>query len=497
MSTFTETFSQILNEYIYCSGKRNYQVAKEISAESSDIRKWRQGKVLPSDLRLEALGKKLPIDGEGMDKLRKNLYLARIEGKIGSCMQNCLNSIQNMLNEICLMDTGSDVGMDENDYIPKNTIVGKNNCCQTLRVIVRDEARQSFGEDVKIWGGGKYTEEFLKLIFGELHGTDISCKHLFRVARFQKGKTARRGYEIGSSTEIVKWLCADWDYTPRVSYSEYSDIESGVGSILCIVMTSRYLLQFMEYESNMVAFLRTDEKEIEFMGKKFQKQFHQAMLFGTFYVDLQELQHGLFRLEKKMKNSVYYLENMMCVYQLYPEEVLRSHFLGGQEEFDKYFSEHKERVKNLENKNFTEIMTTWGIEQFVKMGEIPELSREMYQIFDIEERILALENWKKRKKQYKENYHIINIKNLPWKKFFSICGDISQCFLWYNENEASGKGVYLEFKEVNVSEWMYQYVVFLRNSEFAWSDLEEIQFVNQQIEKLKENFQVSLGGGKA
>lgn len=342
------------------------------------------------------------------------------------------------------------------------------------------------------YGGGRDTEEnekILKTIYSVLHDTAIPCEHLFYISRMQKGKPVYQKERIQTVSRIAKWLCAKWNYTPKISYCEHPNAEIGIGSFYCIVMTSHYLLEFMHMDSNLVAFLRRDSREIELRQKRFQEYFNGAMKLAIVSASLPEIQKNLSCMEEKMVHSAYYLENFMCAGSLLSEERARmgKYCLKGDDNFSNLFTNYRKRVENLEKKQFTEIMTTVGVRHFTDTGELPDIPEDFYTHIGVDDRIWVMERWIAKKKAFPDRYHIINTDDMYWSKFFAVGGDEMQSMLWYIGEGGRAESVCLQFQETTICNWIYDYIKSLRYNKLAMSCEEQVRFVEEQIAWLKNH----------
>lgn len=343
-------------------------------------------------------------------------------------------------------------------------------------------------------GGGRDTEEnekILKIIYSVLYDTTIPCEHLFYTSRTQKGKPVYQKKRIEDVSRTAKWLCAKWNYIPKISYCEHPNAEIGIGSFYCIVMTSHYLLEFMDMNSNLVAFLRRDGREIELKQKRFQEYFNAAVMLTIVSTDLQEIQKNLSCMEEKMVHSAYYLENFMCACSLLSEEKARmgKYFLKGDDSFSALFTKYRKRIENLEKKQFTEIMTTVGVRHFTDTGELPDIPEDFYTHIGVDDRIWVMERWIAKKKAFPDRYHIINTDDMYWSKFFAVGGDEMQSMLWYIGEGDGGESVFLQFQEATICNWTHEYIQSLRYNKLAMSYEEQVQFVEEQIALLKNGLE--------
>lgn len=152
-----ETFSRMLSNYVSQSGKTNIQIASDLDVDKLDVVAWKEGKRFPSEAELEKMMELLVLPAEDRKTLEYSWYISRLKKREGRYAEECLDSIEDMLNEICMMDL--DISLDKKSQIDvpiKNTVIGKGNCYQALQSIVQDEQNQESPKGVRIWGGERH-----------------------------------------------------------------------------------------------------------------------------------------------------------------------------------------------------------------------------------------------------------------------------------------------------------------------------------------------------
>ena len=469
-------FSDILSKHIKESGITIKYLSQISGFESSHITKFRNGSRKPnSEEKFKILVNALQLSPADQERLMNAYYIEHIgEEKYSQYM-----AVVELLESCDKLPKIQVLSHYNHDLSNISVVEGDNNVVNVMSMVMEKECNRANGEFSVM--AQPSNNNLMNLLFKSVvNHPGVKVRHIVQLMALQKD-SASTIHNVNCAREMLFLMRQSSRYSPYYYYEKNIVYRDNLMLLPNIIITSENVLCISgNYE---YAVLHNDSNIIDFYRNLFETQLEKCSSFGTLYSTLIDtMSNGQSVYAKAENKCATVLEFQPCLTPFMKPEYIQK-FLKNpgvlNEVLVKFFSEYLITLKSF---YMIDCFSLEGIKEFLQCGVLMYLRTTMNPFPPEERKKIVLEMLETVERNERE-IHIVKPSFMEITKSLSILcvnnHDVSMELCYPNDELNS-----LTFSEQNINNAVGEFMNFLPDSPFVYSNEESVQIVKELINRI-------------
>lgn len=468
MSVFSETIKQEIKK----SQKTLLCLADASGLSLDHISKMRLGKRLPKD---EDKVKKLIAALECSDDTAHELFSLYKKAQLGENEWDCIEELKQIFEFQNEKKQSQDSYLIIKDEELQSKCVLKNGgeIWLFLLQVMKSRYQCKGDRESEVYMlTGELSKPVIDILSSCLHQNKFWCKHYFSLRR--NVDTEASLYNIRYINGIMPLIYTGDHYVP---YYDYVQKETEL-LMNWIVGTEWALGMDAKMESGIVIW---DADQVTYIRNSIQRKCEKRRRLLKWHSNAMEWIDDMCQYRNRAKaerppvlhkevNVNYYMEPSPCMLFLMPQEMLRKHLLGNEEEKEMLLFSLEKRIQQILSEKMVHFFTMEGVMRLLEDGRISGVPDWMYQPISFQARKDLLEKYMEWMKSHGNEYYVIDSSQLKLSPDVSVYSngvllnhDISLCL-------SVQKNLYCIINEMGLSDKICHFMKVMQSGEFVHSN---------------------------